>query len=90
MTNLCKILIAALAFAMAMLFVQVYLNKTVNDELNMTKYQMGTLEFRVDSIRGEIFVLKTQLTRYKIALEMLEDENYEAASEFNKRLSLTE
>ena len=90
MTNLCKILIAALAFAMAMLFVQVYLNKTVNDELNMTKYQMGTLEFRVDSIRGEIFVLETQLTRYQIALEMLEDENYEAASEFNKRLSLTE
>lgn len=90
MTNLCKILIAALAFAMAMLFVQVYLNKTVNDELNMTKYQMSTLEFRADSIRGEVFVLETQLNRYQIALEMLENENYEAASEFNKRLSLTE
>jgi hypothetical protein len=48
------------------------------------------LEYRVDSIKSEIFVLETQLNRYQIALEMLEDENYQAASEFNKRLSMTE
>jgi hypothetical protein len=40
--------------------------------------------------RSELFVLETQLNRYQIALEMLEDENSPAASEFNKRLSMTE
>lgn len=90
MTNLCKILIAALSFAMIMLFAQVYLNKTVNDELNMAHYQIDTLEYRVDSIRSEIFMYETELNRYQIALEMLEDEDYKSASEFNKRLSMTE
>jgi hypothetical protein len=69
---------------------QLYLNSKVNDELNQANFQIDTLEYRVDSIKSEIFVLETQLNRYQIALEMLEDENHQAASEFNKRLSLTE
>ncbi len=85
-----KILSTALVVAMLMLFAQVYLNKTVNDEVNLCNFEVDTLEYRVDSIRSEIFVLETQLNRYQIALEMLEDENHQAASEFNKRLSMTE
>jgi hypothetical protein len=73
-----------------MLFAQVYLNKTVNDEVDLCNFEADTLEYRVDSIRSELFVLETQLNRYQIALEMLEDENSPAASEFNKRLSMTE
>jgi hypothetical protein len=85
-----KVLSTALVVAMLMLFAQVYLNKTVNDEVNLCNFEADTLEYRVDSIRSEIFVLETQLNRYQIALEMLEDENHQAASEFNKRLSMTE
>jgi hypothetical protein len=85
-----KVLSTALVVAMLMLFAQVYLNKTVNDEVDLCNFEADTLEYRVDSIRSEIFVLETQLNRYQIALEMLEDENYQAASEFNKRLSMTE
>jgi IS30 family transposase len=85
-----KVLSTALVVAMVMLFVQVYLNKTVNDEVNLAHFEIDTLEYRVDSIKSEIFVLETQLNRYEIALEMLEDENHQAASEFNKRLSMTE
>jgi hypothetical protein len=85
-----KVLSTALVVAMVMLFVQVYLNKTVNDEVNLAHFEIDTLEYRVDSIKSELFVLETQLNRYEIALEMLEDENHQAASEFNKRLSMTE
>lgn len=85
-----KVLSTALVVAMLMLFAQVYLNKTVNDEVNLCNFEVDTLEYRVDSIRSEIFVLETELNRYQIALEMLEDENSPAASEFNKRLSMTE
>jgi hypothetical protein len=85
-----KVLSTALVVAMLMLFTQVYLNKTVNDEVNLCNFEADTLEYRVDSIKSEIFVLETQLNRYQIALEMLEDENSPAASEFNKRLSMTE
>jgi hypothetical protein len=85
-----KVLSTALVVAMLMLFAQVYLNKTVNDEVDLCNFEADTLEYRVDSIKSEIFVLETQLNRYQIALEMLEDENHQAASEFNKRLSMTE
>jgi hypothetical protein len=85
-----KVLSTALVVAMLMLFAQVYLNKTVNDEVNLCNFEVDTLEYRVDSIKSEMFVLETELNRYQIALEMLEDENPTAASEFNKRLSMTE
>jgi hypothetical protein len=85
-----KILSTALVVAMLMLFTQVYLNKTVNDKVDLCNFEADTLEYRVDSIKSEIFVLETQLNRYQIALEMLEDENHQAASEFNKRLAMTE
>jgi len=85
-----KILSTALVVVMLMLFAQVYLNKTVNDEVNLCNFEVDTLEYRVDSIKSELFVLETQLNRYQIAVEMLEDENHQAASEFNKRLSMTE
>ena len=85
-----KVLSTALVVAMLMLFTQVYLNKTVNDEVNLCNFEVDTLEYRVDSIKSELFVLETQLNRYQIAVEMLEDENHQAASEFYKRLSFTE
>lgn len=85
-----KVLSTAVVVLLIILFTQVYLNKTVNDELNLAHFEIDTLEYRVDSIKSEMFPLETELNRYRIALEMLEDENHSAASEFNKRLSMTE
>jgi hypothetical protein len=85
-----KVLSTAVVVAMLMLFAQVYLNKKANDEINLCNFEVDTLEYRVDSIKSEMFVLETQLNRYQIAAEMLEDENHQAASEFYKRLSMTE
>lgn len=44
----------------------------------------------VDSLNSEMFILNTTITRYEIALEMLEEENPKASSEFYKALSQTE
>lgn len=85
-----KVLSTAVVVLLVILFTQVYLNKTVNDELNLAHFEIDTLEYRVDSIKSEMFPLETELNRYRIALEMLENENHAAASEFNKRLSMTE
>jgi hypothetical protein len=72
------------------IFTQLYFNSKINDELNLCNFEIDTLEYRVDSIKSEMFVLETELNRYQIALEMLENENHQAASEFNKHLSMTE
>ena len=60
--------------------------KTVDSLSN----QIIIVSERADSLSSEIFIYETNLNRYQIALEMLENENPEAASEFNKRLSMTE
>lgn len=85
-----KVLSTAVVVLLVILFTQVYLNSTVNDELDLAHFEIDVLEYRVDSIKSEMFPLETQLNRYQIALEMLEKENHAAASEFNKRLSMTE
>jgi len=63
------------------------INKNTLDSLS---YEMKLISDKADSLGSEIFVYETQLNRYQIALEMLENENPNAASEFNKRLSMTE
>ncbi len=60
--------------------------KTVDSLSN----QITIVSERADSLDGEIFIYETQLNRYQIALEMLENEDPAAAREFNKRLSMTE
>jgi hypothetical protein len=87
MIKMLGIIIAMLSIGV---FTQLYFNSKVNDELNLCNFEVDTLEYKVDSIKSEMFVLETELNRYQIALEMLEDENSPAASEFNKRLSMTE
>ena len=67
-----------------------YFNSKVNDELNLCSFEIDTLEYRIDSIKSEMFILSTEVDRYRITLEMLEDENPTAASEFNRRLSMIE
>jgi len=95
--NMVKVLTTAVIVAMAMLFIQVYFTSSSQKQLKEVQSVRDSLQTRVlqaenfaDSIKSELFVYETQLNRYYIALEMLEDENYAAASEFNKRLSMTE
>ena len=85
-----KVLSTAVVVAMLMLFAQVYLNKSVNNDLDLAHYENDVLEYRVDSIKSEMFMINTELNRYQIALETLEKEDYGAASKFNKHLSMTE
>ena len=54
------------------------------------KSSNDTLKHLSDSVIQENFMLETEVNRYRIALEMLESEDYKCASEFNKRLSMTE
>jgi hypothetical protein len=58
--------------------------------LDSLSNQIIIVSERADSLGGEIFIYETQLNRYQIALEMLENEDPDAAIEFNKRLSMTE
>lgn len=60
--------------------------KTVDSLSN----QITMVTEKADSLGGEIFIYETNLNRYQIALEMLENEDPAAAREFNKRLSMTE
>ncbi len=92
-----KVLTTAVIVAMAMLFIQVYFTSSSQKQLKEVQSVCDSLQTRVlqaenfaDSIKSELFVYETQLNRYYIALEMLEKENYAAASEFNKHLSMTE
>ena len=63
-------------------------NQKLYEQQSQAKYD--SLVSVVDSLNNEIFTLNTNLTRYEIALEMLEDEDPKSSSEFYKRLSQTE
>lgn len=92
-----KVLGIVLAFLVGFLFTQTYLDSIKIYNLEQSQSVCDSLQTRVleveafaDSLKNEAFILETNVTRYEIALEMLEDENPTAASEFNKRLSMTE
>jgi len=85
-----KVLSTTVIVLILILGVQVYSNLKVNNELDLAHFEIDTLEYRVDSIKGEMFILETEVTRYRIARETLEQENPRAAAEFDKYLSMTE
>lgn len=85
-----KILSVALTISILLLFTQLYFTAKTNDELNLAHFEIDTLEYRVDSIKSEMFILETEVTRYRIAIETLEQENPKAAAEFDKYLSRAE
>lgn len=63
-------------------------NQKIYEQQSQAKFD--SLFLVVDSLNSEMFILNTTITRYEIALEMLEEENPKASSEFYKRLSQTE
>ena len=95
--NMIKVLSIALTFLVGFLFTQAYIDSIKIYNLEQSQSICDSLQTRViqaenfaDSIKSELFIVDTEVNRYRIALEMLENENYAAASEFNKRLSMTE
>jgi hypothetical protein len=92
-----KVLSIALTFLVGFLFTQAYIDSIKIYNLEQSQSICDSLQTRViqaenfaDSIKNELFIVDTEVNRYRIALEMLESENYAAASEFNKHLSMTE
>lgn len=92
-----KVLTIVLMFVVGILLGQKYSDSIKIKNLEQSQSICDSLQNRVvqaenfaDSIKSELFVVDTEVNRYRIALEMLEEENYSAASEFNKRLSMTE
>lgn len=63
-------------------------NQKIYEQQSQAKFD--SLFSVVDSLNSEMFILNTTITRYEIALEMLEEENPKASSEFYKALSQTE
>ena len=83
----------AISFAVTQTYFNYLLTNKVNKmnvEVEALNRSLDTLQYKADSLRDEAMMFETELNRYQIALEMLEDEDYAAASEFNKRLSMTE
>jgi peptidoglycan hydrolase CwlO-like protein len=92
-----KVLSFCIAVAISFAVTQAYFNYLLTNKVNKMNMEvealnqsLDTLQYKADSLRDEAMMFETELNRYQIALEMLEDEDYAAASEFNKRLSMTE
>lgn len=92
-----KALSIVLTFLVGFLFTKTYVDSIKIYNLEQSQSVCDSLQTKLlevetfaDSLKMETFILETDRTRYEIALEMLEDENPTAASEFNKRLSMTE
>lgn len=92
-----KVLSIVLTLLIGFLFTKTYLDSIKIYNLEQSQSVCDSLQTKLlevetfaDSLKMETFILETDRTRYEIALEMLEDENPTAASEFNKRLSMTE
>jgi hypothetical protein len=60
-----KTLSTIIVLLLIAMFTQLYLNSKVNDELNQANFQIDTLEYRVDSIKGELFIKEMELDKYK-------------------------
>lgn len=63
-------------------------NQKIYEQQSQAKFD--SLFSVVDSLNSEMFILNTTITRYEIALEILEEENPKASSDFYKALSQTE
>jgi hypothetical protein len=60
-----KVLSTIITILLIAVITQLYLNSKVNDELNQANFQIDTLEYRVDSIKGELFIKEMELDKCK-------------------------
>jgi hypothetical protein len=60
-----KMLSTIIATLLIAVVTQLYLNSKVNDELNQANFQIDTLEYRIDSIKGELFIKEMELDKCK-------------------------
>ena len=60
-----KVLSTIITILLIAVITQLYLNSKVNDELNQANFQIDTLEYRIDSIKGELFIKEMELDKCK-------------------------
>jgi hypothetical protein len=60
-----KTLSTIIVLLLIAMFTQLYFNSKVNDELNQANFQIDTLEYRVDSIKSEMFIKERELDKCK-------------------------
>jgi hypothetical protein len=60
-----KMLSTIIALLLIAVITQLYFNSKVNDELNQANFQIDTLEYRVDSIKSEMFIKERELDKCK-------------------------
>lgn len=79
-----KVLTAAIIVAS---FIQIYAIRSLQKEVAIYKTQSDSLQYVVDSLKNETFILETNVTRYEIAARTLEEENPKAGAEFQYYLT---
>lgn len=79
-----KVLTAAIIMAS---FIQIYAIRSLQKEVAIYKTQSDSLQYVVDSLKNETFILETNVTRYEIAARTLEEENPKAGAEFQYYLT---
>ena len=79
-----KVLTAAIIVAS---LIQIYAIRSLQKEVAIYKTQSDSLQYVVDSLKNETFILETNVTRYEIAARTLEEENPKAGAEFQHYLT---
>ena len=67
--------------------IQIYAIRSLQKEVDIYKTQSDSLQYVVDSLKNETFILETNVTRYEIAARTLEEENPKAGAEFQYYLT---
>jgi hypothetical protein len=66
MTNLSRILASGIIFTLSFVATQLYIsNSMLKDELNLNAFEIDTLEYKVDSIKSEMFIKERELDKCK-------------------------
>jgi len=73
--------------ALFLVFMVSYFTRSVQQETDVYKAKLDSLQVAVDSLENEIFIHSTNVTRYEIAVDRLKEQDPKAADKFEKCLS---
>jgi len=82
-----KIISASLVTAIIMLFGQLYFMNIAEKEVNLANFERDTVQYRVDSLKSELFVVEIELNRYQVAFEIFARRNPKAAEQYGDIIS---
>jgi hypothetical protein len=82
-----KIISASLVTAIIMLFIQFYFTNVAEREVNLANFEKDTIQYRVDSLKSELFIREIELNRYQVAFEIFARRNPKAAEQYSNIIS---